>query len=189
MSSSPKDESLDSISHTLAQVMRLSGSRSMFARQAAAAGVVLTQPAYVLLRILIDEGPQSMGALARSAHMDVGMATRQVSSLVDAKLATREPDPADPGDAHRSHQDRATSRRLSTGDPAPPFASRPVGLDGSRTRRVRPATDPVLRRLCGHPDRRLSPQPSRKAAMQARRASSSPGSAIGGNWTPSASPP
>ncbi len=67
----------------------------MFARQAAAAGVVLTQPAYVLLRVLIDEGPQSMGALARAAHMDVGMATRQVSSLVDAKLATREPDPAD----------------------------------------------------------------------------------------------
>ena len=67
----------------------------MFARQAAAAGVVLTQPAYGLLRILIDEGPQSMGALARAAHMDVGMATRQVSSLVDAKLATREPDPAD----------------------------------------------------------------------------------------------
>jgi DNA-binding MarR family transcriptional regulator len=67
----------------------------MFARQAAAAGVVLTQPAYVLLRVLIDEGPQSMGALARSAHMDVGMATRQVSSLVDAELATREPDPAD----------------------------------------------------------------------------------------------
>lgn len=95
MSSSPKDESLDSISHTLAQVMRLSGSRSMFARQAAAAGVVLTQPSYVLLRVLIDEGPQSMGALARAAHMDVGMATRQVSSLVEANLATREPDPAD----------------------------------------------------------------------------------------------
>ena len=34
MASSPKNESLDSISRTLARVMRLSGSRSMFARQA-----------------------------------------------------------------------------------------------------------------------------------------------------------
>lgn len=95
MSSSPKDESLDSISATLAQVMRLSGSRSMFARQAEAAGVGLTQPSYLLLRVLIDEGPRSMGTLARAAHMDVGMATRQVSALVEAGLATREPDPAD----------------------------------------------------------------------------------------------
>ncbi len=95
MAISPKKDSLDSISRTLAQVMRLSGSRSMFARQAAAAGVVLTQPSYVLLRLLIDVGPLAMGALARAAHMDVGMATRQVSSLVDAKLVTREPDPVD----------------------------------------------------------------------------------------------
>lgn len=95
VSSSSKDESLDSISATLAQVMRLSGSRSMFARQAETAGVVLTQPSYLLLRILIDDGPRSMGTLARAAHMDVGMATRQVGALVDAGLATRDPDPAD----------------------------------------------------------------------------------------------
>lgn len=95
MTSSTKNESLDSISRTLAQVMRLSGSRSMFARQASAAGVALTQPSYVLLRLLIDEGPLPMGALARSAHMDVGMATRQVGSLVEAGLVTRQPDPAD----------------------------------------------------------------------------------------------
>lgn len=95
MASSPKNESLDSISRTLARVMRLSGSRSMFARQAAAAGVVLTQPSYLLLRVLIDDGPLPMGALARAAQMDVGMATRQVGALVEAGLVTRDPDPAD----------------------------------------------------------------------------------------------
>jgi len=95
VASSPKDESLDSISRTLAQVVRLTSSRSLFARQASAAGVSLTQPSYALLRVLIDGGPLAMGALARSAHMDMGMATRQVTSLVDAGLVTRSPDPAD----------------------------------------------------------------------------------------------
>ncbi|TDO12048.1 DNA-binding MarR family transcriptional regulator [Mycobacterium sp. BK086] len=95
LTSSPKDESLDSISRTLAQVVRLTSSRSLFARQATAAGVALTQPSYALLRVLIDHGPQAMGALARGAHMDVGMATRQVTALVDAGLVTRKPDPAD----------------------------------------------------------------------------------------------
>jgi DNA-binding MarR family transcriptional regulator len=95
VTSSPKDESLDSISRTLAQVVRLTSSRSLFARQASAAGVVLTQPSYALLRVLIDGGPLPMGALARGAHMDVGMATRQVSTLVDAGFVTRKPDPAD----------------------------------------------------------------------------------------------
>jgi DNA-binding MarR family transcriptional regulator len=47
------------------------------------------------LRVLIDDGPLPMGALARGAHMDVGMATRQVTALVDAELVTRKPDPAD----------------------------------------------------------------------------------------------
>lgn len=95
MASSPKNESLDSISRTLAQVVRLTSSRSLFARQARAAGVDLTQPSYALLRVLIDGGPLAMGALARGAHMDVGMATRQVTALVDAGLVTRTPDPAD----------------------------------------------------------------------------------------------
>jgi DNA-binding MarR family transcriptional regulator len=95
MALSGRQGSLDSINHTLARVMRLSGSRSMFARQAAAAGVDLAQPSYVLLRTLIDEGPLPMGGLARIAHMDVGMAARQVNALVEARLVTRQPDPAD----------------------------------------------------------------------------------------------
>jgi DNA-binding MarR family transcriptional regulator len=67
----------------------------MFARQAAAADVDLAQPSYVLLRTLIDEGPLPMGGLARIAHMDLGMAARQVNALVEAGLVARQPDPAD----------------------------------------------------------------------------------------------
>ena len=95
MTASPKDSSLDSISRTLAQVVRLTSSRSLFARDASTAGVALTQPSYALLRVLIDNGALAMGGLARTAHMDMGMATRQVTSLVDAGLVTRNLDPTD----------------------------------------------------------------------------------------------
>lgn len=95
MASSRRGDSLNSINRTLARIMRLSGSRSMFARQAAAADVPLSQPAYMLLRVLVDDGSLPVGTLARKAHMDVGMATRQVKSLVEAGLVTRDLDPAD----------------------------------------------------------------------------------------------
>jgi DNA-binding MarR family transcriptional regulator len=95
MTASRKLDSVDSISATLAQVVRLSVSRSAFARQASAADTELSQPSYMLLRVLIDEGPLPMGRLARMAHMDVGMATRRVQALVDDGLVTRRADPDD----------------------------------------------------------------------------------------------
>jgi DNA-binding MarR family transcriptional regulator len=88
-------DSVDSISATLARIVRLSVSRSAFARQASAADTELSQPSYILLRVLIDEGPLPTGRLASMAHMDVGMATRRVQALVDAGLVTRCTDPSD----------------------------------------------------------------------------------------------
>jgi len=88
-------DSVDSISATLARIVRLSVSRSAFARQASAADTELSQPSYILLRVLIDEGALPMGRLAAMAHMDVGMATRRVQALVDAGLVTRRTDPSD----------------------------------------------------------------------------------------------
>jgi DNA-binding MarR family transcriptional regulator len=90
-----KSDAVDSISATLARIVRLSVSRSAFARQASAADTELSQPSYILLRVLIDEGPVPMGRLASLAHMDVGMATRRVQALVEARLATRSADPSD----------------------------------------------------------------------------------------------
>jgi DNA-binding MarR family transcriptional regulator len=86
---------LDSINRTLARVVRLSSSRSAFAQQAAAAGVPITQPSYLLLRIMIDGDGVTMGELARLAHMDLGMATRQVKALVEDGLVRRQADPSD----------------------------------------------------------------------------------------------
>ena len=95
LTSPRKPESVDSISATVAQIVRLSLSRSAFARQASAADTELSQPSYMLLRVLKDEGPLPMGHLASMAHMDVGMATRRVQALVDAGLVTRRADPTD----------------------------------------------------------------------------------------------
>jgi DNA-binding MarR family transcriptional regulator len=92
---SSRKESLDSINATLARIQRLSTSRSMFAVQAATANVVLTQPSYALLRAAIDEGPAPVKVLAGKAHMDVGMATRQLKILVDVGFVATEPDPRD----------------------------------------------------------------------------------------------
>ncbi|ORV89388.1 MarR family transcriptional regulator [Mycobacterium gordonae] len=90
-----KRDTLDSISATMSRIMRLSGSRSMFKRQAAAAAVELSQPSYMLLRVLADEGALPMGQLARLAHMDLGMAARRVQSLQDDGMVARQPDSGD----------------------------------------------------------------------------------------------
>ena len=95
MTYAPKLDSVDSISATLSRIVRLSVSRSAFARQASAADTELSQPSYILLRVLIDEGPLPIGRLATLAHMDVGMATRRVRALADAGLVTRRTDPGD----------------------------------------------------------------------------------------------
>ncbi|WP_081015692.1 MarR family winged helix-turn-helix transcriptional regulator [Mycolicibacterium fortuitum] len=85
-------DSVDSISATLARIVRLNLSRSAFKRQATTADAELSQPSYALLRVLIDEGPQPTGRLAKMAHMDVGMTTRRVQALVKAGLVTRQAD-------------------------------------------------------------------------------------------------
>ncbi|MGB9224614.1 MarR family winged helix-turn-helix transcriptional regulator [Mycobacterium sp.] len=95
MTAQRKLDSVDSISSTLARIVRRSVSRSAFARQASAADTELSQPSYILLRVLTDEGPLPMGRLAAMAHMDVGMTTRRVQALVDAGLVARRTDPGD----------------------------------------------------------------------------------------------
>lgn len=92
MAAKRKMDSVDSISATLARIVRLNLSRSAFKQQANSADTELSQPSYALLRVLIDEGPQPTGQLAKMAHMDVGMTTRRVQALVKAGLITRRAD-------------------------------------------------------------------------------------------------
>lgn len=90
-----REQVVRSVQLTLSRLMRVSASRSTFARQAAAGGVTLRQPSYDLLRVMVELGPIRMGELARRAHMDVGMATREAQALVEEGLVDRTPDPHD----------------------------------------------------------------------------------------------
>jgi len=90
-----REQVVRSVQLTLSRLMRVSASRSTFARQATAGGVTLRQPSYDLLRVMVELGPIRMGELAQHAHMDVGMATREAQALVEEGLVDRTPDPHD----------------------------------------------------------------------------------------------
>jgi DNA-binding MarR family transcriptional regulator len=91
----PRSTAFDSINRAVGRLLRLNASRAAFAKSAAAAGVSLTQPTYLLLRQVTEHGPVSMGRLAELARMDVGMATRAIARLADDGLVERQPDPTD----------------------------------------------------------------------------------------------
>lgn len=80
---------IDVLQRSLEQFLRLNASRRVHAKQAAAAGVVISQPGYLLLRRIQEDGPLSLGDLARMADMDPAAAGRQVRQLEDDGLVTR----------------------------------------------------------------------------------------------------
>jgi DNA-binding MarR family transcriptional regulator len=88
-------ESVQQIQRHLELLLRMSASRRVYANQAAAAGVDMSQPAYVLLRRISQDGPLPMGELARRTHMDAGATARQVGQLERAGLVRRYPSPDD----------------------------------------------------------------------------------------------
>jgi DNA-binding MarR family transcriptional regulator len=85
-----RDNDLGPIERALEQLFRLNASRKVLSRRAAAAGVVISQPGFQLLRrIQEDEGVQ-IGELARLTDMDPAATGRQVAQLVADGLVTRE---------------------------------------------------------------------------------------------------
>ena len=85
----PEDE-LEPVECALQQLFRLNSSRKVHNRQAAAAGIVISQPGLQLLRrIQEDEGLQ-IGELARLTDMDPAAAGRQLAQLVEDGLVSRE---------------------------------------------------------------------------------------------------
>jgi DNA-binding MarR family transcriptional regulator len=85
-----QDNDLGPIERALEQLFRLNASRKVLSRRAAAAGVVISQPGFQLLRrIQEDEGVQ-IGELARLTDMDPAATGRQVAQLVADGLVTRE---------------------------------------------------------------------------------------------------
>ena len=88
-------ESVQQIQRHLELLLRMSASRRVYANQATAAGVAISQPAYVLLRRISQDGPLPMGEVARRTHMDPGATARQVGLLERDELVRRYPSPAD----------------------------------------------------------------------------------------------
>jgi len=85
-----RESELGPIERALEQLFRLNASRKVLNRRAAAAGVVISQPGFQLLRrIQQDEGLQ-IGELARLTDMDPAATGRQVAQLVEDGLVTRE---------------------------------------------------------------------------------------------------
>lgn len=91
----PDPEGLDAVTRPLVELFRLGASRKVHARQAAVAGVAVSQPGLVLLGRLLDAGPLPLTELAAHADMDPGAASRQVKALEADGLVARRARPGD----------------------------------------------------------------------------------------------
>jgi DNA-binding MarR family transcriptional regulator len=106
---------VDVIQESISTLLRLGSSRKVHSVQAAAAGVVISQPGYALLRLLQEHGALPLGELARLADMDPAAASRQVRQLEDDALVERA---GTPGDARvtvvsLSARGRAVEQRMA----------------------------------------------------------------------------
>ena len=85
----------DAIERALEQLLRLNASRKVHARQVAAAGVRISAPGLALLRRIQEEGPLSLGELARRTEMDPAATGRQIRQLEDEGFVQRDPSTED----------------------------------------------------------------------------------------------
>ena len=90
VSADRKEEQLGTIERALEQLFRLNASRKVHSRRAAAAGVVISQPGFQLLRRIQEEDGLQIGELARLTEMDPAATGRQVAQLEEDGLVIRE---------------------------------------------------------------------------------------------------
>lgn len=81
---------MGTIERALEQLFRLNASRKVHSRRAAAAGVVVSQPGFLLLRRIQQEDGLQIGELARLTDMDPAATGRQVAHLEEEGLVIRE---------------------------------------------------------------------------------------------------
>jgi DNA-binding MarR family transcriptional regulator len=79
----------DSIERSVEMLFRLNASRKVHARRAAAAGVVVSPPGFVLLRRIQEDGPLSLTDLSRLTEMDPAATGRQIRQLEHDGLVVR----------------------------------------------------------------------------------------------------
>jgi DNA-binding MarR family transcriptional regulator len=85
-----QEDQLGPIERALEQLFRLNASRKVLNRRAVAAGVVISQPGFQLLRRIQDDEGLQIGELARLTDMDPAATGRQVALLVEDGLVTRD---------------------------------------------------------------------------------------------------
>ena len=94
-SNSDEPDDLSTIERSLEQLFRLNASRKVHQRRAAAAGVVISQPGFQLLRRVQGQDGIQIGELARLTEMDPAATGRQIAQLEADGLVTRERDSDD----------------------------------------------------------------------------------------------
>jgi DNA-binding MarR family transcriptional regulator len=87
----PAGGEIDAIERALEVLFRLHASRKVHARQVAAAGVRISPPGLTLLRRIQEEGPLSLGELARRTEMDPAATGRQIRQLEEDGFVRRGP--------------------------------------------------------------------------------------------------
>ena len=88
-------DDVGAIQRGLEQLDRLRASRNGHAGLTAATGIDLSRPAYALLRRIDEDGPATLGDLARATGMDAASTGRQVRRLEELGFVERAPDAAD----------------------------------------------------------------------------------------------
>lgn len=91
----PSSAEVEDVERALEGLFRLTVSRKVHTRQAAAVGAVVTRAGYAVLRCVDGAGELSLGALARQCSMDPAAAGRQVRALEDDGLVVRAPGDTD----------------------------------------------------------------------------------------------
>jgi DNA-binding MarR family transcriptional regulator len=79
----------DEIGFGVHRLQRLLSSRRVASRLAEVAGVDLSQQSVEVLRVLGDGGARPVAEVARSAHMDLGAVSRQLSALEEQRFVRR----------------------------------------------------------------------------------------------------
>jgi DNA-binding MarR family transcriptional regulator len=87
------DRSVDEVRVGLDRLQRMLGSRRIHARLLDVAGVELTQQSVQVLRAIADGERRPVADVARQARMDVGAVSRQLRTLEQQGLVTREASP------------------------------------------------------------------------------------------------
>lgn len=78
------------VEEALERLFRLTNSRKVDTRQAAAIGAAVTRAGYAVLRSVDEAGELSLGELGRSCSMDPAAVSRQVKALEEDGFVERE---------------------------------------------------------------------------------------------------